>query len=116
MKKLFLTGIGLLFAVTLTFAQSAESQEEARKKASELTERLQLTPEQQGSVHEIILDGYKQKDALKADKTITEEVKKERLKEGTKHSHNRIKEILTPEQKDRFENWVKEHKAKHKDH
>lgn len=113
MKKLFLTGISLLFAVSLTFAQSAESQEKARATAAELTEKLQLTPEQQGSVHQIILEGAKQKEAVKADQTISEDAKKERLKEGTKEKHAKIKALLTPEQKDRFETWAKEHKTKH---
>ncbi len=112
MKKLFLTGLGLLFAVTLTFAQSAESQEKARKKSTELTEKLELTPDQQGTVHKAILDMYVQKEALKADQTITEDAKKERYKEGAKEKHAKIKAILTPEQKDRYEAWVKDNKDK----
>ena len=120
MKKLFLTGISLLFAVTLTFAQNTDVQQDARKKAAELTEKLQLTAEQQGSIHQIILEGLQQKETLKANNTISEDAKKETLKAGAKDKDAKIKAVLTEEQKAKYEDWVKknkeEHKKDHKDH
>ncbi|MCL7989249.1 hypothetical protein M8998_14965 [Sphingobacterium sp. lm-10] len=110
MKKLFLTGISLLFAVALTFAQNVGPEEKARAKSAELTEKLQLTPEQQGPVHQIILEGVQEKHALKADQTLTEEAKKDRLKAGKKEKHEKLKALLTDEQKTQYEAWVKEQK------
>lgn len=120
MKKLFLTGISLLFAVTLTFAQNANPEEVARKKSAELTQKLQLTPEQQGSIHQIILDGLQHKNTLKADQTISDDAKKETLKAGAKEKEAKIKALLTDEQKVKYDAWAKkekeEHKKEHKDH
>ncbi len=110
MKKLFLTGISLLFAVTLTFAQNIAPEDKAREKANELTEKLELTPEQQGPVHQIILEGYQEKHALKADQTLTEDARKKHAKAGKKEKHEKLKALLTDEQQVKYEAWVKEQK------
>ncbi|SFS74321.1 hypothetical protein [Sphingobacterium wenxiniae] len=99
MKKLFLTGISLLFALTLTFAQEGNPEEKAKQVVTELTEKLTLTDDQQKSIYDIVLDNAKQKEALKADTTLSPEALSEavsRLKETKKAQ---ITEKLSDEQK-----------------
>ena len=108
MKKLFLTGVSLLFAVTLTFAQQVNPEEKAKEKPAELTEKLMLTPEQQAPVHQIILASIQEKHALKEDKTLTDEAKKERMKTSKVEKHEKLKALLTEEQRVQYEAWAKE--------
>lgn len=110
MKKLFLAGISLLFAVSLTFAQDINPEEKAREKVALLTEKLVLTPDQQGPIHEAVLEGIQAKVAVKADETLTEEAKKEQIKAIENDKHEKVKALLTEEQKAEYERWISEKK------
>lgn len=108
MKKLFLTGISLLFALTLTFAQDANPEDKAREKVTKLTEKLTLTDEQQTSIYDIVLDHAKAKQEIKADASQSPEAAAEakaRLQEAT---DVQIKEKLTDEQKTAYDRIVAE--------
>lgn len=108
MKKLFLTGVSLLFALTLTFAQSGNPEDKAREKVTKLTEKLTLTDEQQTSVYDIVLEHAKAKQALKADATQSPEAlaeAKNRLQETT---DAQIKEKLSDEQKTLYDRIIAE--------
>ncbi|RZF60309.1 hypothetical protein [Sphingobacterium corticibacterium] len=108
MKKLFLTGISLLFALTLTFAQDANPEDKAREKVAKLTEKLTLTDEQQTSVYDIVLEHAKAKQALKADASQSPEALAEakgRLQETT---DAQIKEKLSDEQKTQYDRIIAE--------
>jgi|SRR5690606_33453213 len=112
MKKIFLTGISLLFALTLTFAQDANPEQKAQEKVTKLTEKLTLTEEQQTSIYDIVLEHAKAKQAIKADGTQSDEAKAEaktRLQEGT---DAQIKEKLSDEQKALYDKMISERPKK----
>lgn len=110
MKKLFLAGISLLFAVSLTFAQSIDPEAKAREKMATLTEKLALTPDQQGPIHEAVLEGLQAKAAVKADETLNEDVKTQQIESITNDKHEKVKALLTEEQKAGYERLIAEKK------
>ncbi|MFD1769283.1 hypothetical protein [Sphingobacterium suaedae] len=107
MKKLFLTGISLLFAVTLTFAQS-NPEEATKQEVTELTEKLTLTEDQQKTIFDIVLEGTKAKEAVKADATLSPEVLAESLNKLQATTDAQVAEKLSDEQKPLFEKIISE--------
>lgn len=108
MKKLFLTGISLLFAASLTFAQSGNPEDKAKEKVEKLAEKLTLTEEQQTAVHDIVLEHVKAKEALKADASQSPEALKDaktRLQETT---DAQIKDKLSDDQKSLYDSVIAE--------
>src|SRR5690606_41812352 len=97
MKKLFLTGIGLLLAFTIAFAQR-NPEEVARQEVSVLTEKLALTEDQQKPIFLIVLEGTKAKEALKADATLSPQVLAEALSKLQATTDAQVAEKLTDEQ------------------
>ncbi len=112
MKKLILTGLSFLFALTLTFAQDANPEDKAKEKVTKLTEKLTLTDEQQTSIYDIVLEHAKAKQALKADASQSPEAlaeAKTRLQETT---DAQIKEKLSDEQKTLYDRIIAERPQK----
>ncbi|WP_437919402.1 hypothetical protein [Sphingobacterium sp. LRF_L2] len=107
MKKLFLTGISLLFAITLTFAQT-NPDEVAKEEVTTLTEKLTLTEDQQTSIFQIVLEGEKSKEAVKVDGTLSPEVLAESLNKLQASTDAQVAEKLSDEQKPLFERIVSE--------
>lgn len=112
MKKLILTGLSFLFAITLTFAQQANPEQKAQEAVTELTQKLTLTEAQQQTIYPIILDQVKAKHALKEDKTLSPDVLKEQLHTIWNTTDAKIVEQLTEEQKPIYAEIVKERQAK----
>lgn len=112
MKKLILTGLSLLFALTLTFAQEGTPEDKAKAKVEKITEKVTLTPEQQTAVYDIVLEHTKAKWALKADTTIAEDVAKQQAEALAASADAKIVETLTEEQKPLYAKYVEERKAK----
>src|SRR5690606_21193929 len=112
MKKLILTGLSLLFALTLTFAQEGTPEQKAKTTEETLKERLSLTDAQQTAIYDIVLEHKKAKWALKSDTTITPDVAKEQAKSLKATADAKIAEQLTEEQKPLFTKWVEERDAK----
>lgn len=112
MKKLILTGLSFLFAITLTFAQQGTPEEKATETVTKLTEKLALTEEQQASVYNIVLEQTTAKYALKADTTLSEDVVTEQISTLTSTADAKIIELLTEEQKPEFGKYIEERNAK----
>ncbi|WP_140936995.1 hypothetical protein [Sphingobacterium lumbrici] len=112
MKKLILTGLSLLFAITLTFAQQGTPEEKTTEIVTKLTEKLILSEEQQASVYNIILELTTTKYALKADTTLSEDVVKKQISILTATADEKITELLTDEQKPEFAKYIEERNAK----
>lgn len=108
MKKLFLTGISLLFAVSLTFAQQVNPEEKAKEVITQLTEKLTLTAEQQTTIFPLILEGEQAVEALKADTTIAPEVVAEQVGNIQNSVDAKVSEVLTEEQKPVFLQLISE--------
>ncbi|GHE29411.1 hypothetical protein [Sphingobacterium griseoflavum] len=107
MKKIILTGIGLLFAITMSFAQS-NPEEAAKQEVAVLTEKLTLTEDQQTSVLQIVWEGAKAKAAVKEDATLSPEVLVESLHKIQATTDAQVAEKLSDEQKPVFEKLISE--------
>lgn len=112
MKKLVLMGMSLLFMVGISFGQEQSVQEKAQEKVATLTEKLSLTEDQQAAVHEAVLELITAKEALKADTTLSEDVKAEQIKSFHQTADAKIVEVLTEEQKPLYEQIVQERNQK----
>ncbi len=108
MKKLFLTGISLLFAATLTFAQAVNPEDKAKQETVALTEKLTLTEDQQKTVFDFVLEGEQTKAAVKADATLSPEIIAETLNKVQEHTDAQVAEKLSDEQKEIFAKIVAE--------
>lgn len=112
MKKLILTGLSFLFAITLTFAQDVNPETKAQEKVEKLTEVLTLNDDQKASIFTIVLEKITAMEAIKADTTLETAAAQEQL-EGIKNSANqKIAEQLTDEQKEKFLKYLEEKNAK----
>ncbi|NQD70511.1 hypothetical protein HP439_07245 [Sphingobacterium shayense] len=107
MKKLFLTGVSLLCALTLTFAQS-NPEETAKQEVTTLTSTLTLTEDQSTEILPILVEGNKAKEALKADATLSPELLSEALNKQQATTDAQVAEKLTDDQKPLFETYVSE--------
>lgn len=112
MKKLILTGLSFLFAITLTFAQDITPENKAKEHVIVLTEKLVLSTEQQAPIYNIVLEKVKAKLAVQSDTTQTEEAVKHQLKTINDEANAKISELLTEEQKALFTKFLEEKNAK----
>jgi len=112
MKKLFLTSISLLFALTLTFAQDKSPEDKAKEKVAKLTEKLTLTDEQQTSIYDIVLEHAKAKQNLKADGTQSAEAKTQAKNRLQETADAQIKDQLSDEQKSQYDQIISERPKK----
>ncbi|TDS11683.1 hypothetical protein [Sphingobacterium paludis] len=115
MKKLILTGLSLVFALTLTFAQEGSPEDKAKAKVEKISEKLMLTPEQKTEVYDIVLEHTKAKWALKSDTTIAKDVAEQQATTLKANADAKIIEKLTDEQKPLYGKYIEERDAKKKD-
>jgi Spy/CpxP family protein refolding chaperone len=73
--------------------------------------KLNLTDEQKAQVKKIHENMRAQMDAVKNDTTLTAEQKQAKMKELHKSSHEQVKQLLTPEQRQQLKADEKERKA-----
>ena len=114
MKKLILTGLSLIFAITLTFAQEAKVEQKAQETVVILTEKLTLTDDQQAAVYPIVLEVKTAKLALKADTALSAEQLQKELVKISSAADMKIAAQLTEEQKVAFTKYVEERNAEKK--
>ncbi|WP_133639912.1 hypothetical protein [Sphingobacterium paludis] len=107
MKKLMLTGISLLFAVTLTMAQG-NPEELAKQEVALLTEKLTLTEDQQTRVLQIVWEGAKAKEIAKEDATLSPEVLAESLHKIQASADAQVEEQLSDAQKPLYKKLASE--------
>ena len=110
MKKLILTGLGFLFAVTMVFAQEVDVEQQAKDKVATLTEKLKLSDEQQASIYTIVLETKKAKYALKADTALSAENLQQQINTLKEGANTKISEQLNDEQKELFQKFITEGK------
>ena len=115
MKKLILTGLSFLFAVTMLFAQEINPENKAKETVTELTEKLTLTEDQQTAVYNIVLEKVNAKIAVKADTTLSAEVVKEQIQALKATANGKINDLLTDEQKALFIKYLEEKMANKKE-
>lgn len=110
MKKLILTGVGLLFAMTLTFAQETDAEQKSKEKVVTLTEKLTLNEEQQAAIYPIIFEKLQAKTSIKADATLSEDDAKQRIDKAAADANTKILDLLNDEQKEIYHRHLEEHK------
>ncbi len=110
MKKLILTGLGFLFAITLTFAQEIDVEQKAKETVATLTEKLTLSDEQQAAIYPIVLEAKRAKFSLKADTALSADDLQQQLRTLKEGSNSKIIEQLTDEQKELFQKHLDEGK------
>lgn len=115
MKKLILTGLSFLFAITLTFAQDINPETKAKHKVDELTQVLTLNEDQQSAIFTIILEKVTAKQAIKADTTLTADVAKQQIDAAQTAALQKISEQLNDDQKVAFAKYLEEQKGKKED-
>jgi len=119
----------VLLAVGLTFAQtSQESQaptsdkhagmhhngESADQHLQMLTEKLNLTDDQQAKLKPIFEDQMQQMKAVREDSSLSQEQKRAKMKSIHESLHDQISAVLTPEQQAKFKQMRQEQMEKHK--
>ncbi|MFZ4863397.1 hypothetical protein ACL9RF_14560 [Sphingobacterium sp. Mn56C] len=113
MKKLILTGLSFLFAITLTFAQGQQVNPEtkAQEIVTELTQKLTLKEEQQKVIYAIELEKITAVQAIKANADLDDTTKKEQIRGVKVTANSKISENLTDEQKALFIKYLEEKEA-----
>jgi Spy/CpxP family protein refolding chaperone len=113
-RNLLLVLVILSFGTMLALAQAAPegggmgSQEGGRRgrgmmNADRLTEQLNLTPDQKTKVEAILQDQRSQMMALRQDSSMSQEDRRDKMQEITKTSSGKIRDILTDEQREKFD-------------
>ncbi|NGF55304.1 hypothetical protein G5B00_02160 [Parapedobacter sp. SGR-10] len=112
MKKLILTGLGFLFAITLALAQEVDVEQKTKETIATLAEKLTLSDEQQATIYPVVLEAKITKYALKADTALSFQELQQQLHKLKEGSNNRIMEQLNDKQKEQFKKYLAERKSK----
>lgn len=115
MRKLILTGLSFLFAITLTFAQDINPETKAKQKVDELTQVLTLNEDQQSAILSIVLEKITAKQAIKADTTLAADVAQQQVDAVKNTALQKIAEQLNDDQKIAFAKYIEEKNAKKED-
>ena len=118
----------LLLAAGLTFAQTSQDTqapapenhaghyiaESVDQHLQMLSEKLNLTGDQQAKLKPILQDNMEQIKAVRGNSSLSEEQKHAKLKSIHDSMHDQINAMLTPEQQAKFKQMRQEQMEKHK--
>jgi Spy/CpxP family protein refolding chaperone len=90
--------------------RDAKSRVEARLDA--MTKSLDLTAEQREKVKPILEEQMKQMEAVRADQSMSAEQKRAKSQEIRKEYNDKIEQVLTPEQKEKFKKMQQEQRSR----
>ena len=96
-----------------TTQKDHDRKEDRAERHENMAKELGLTADQKAQMKSIHMDAKKQAEAIKADSSLSAEQKKAKLKELHEQTMQKSEAILTPEQKQKFEQERAEHKGKH---
>jgi len=111
MKKLVVLLMLTFFVGGSIFAQQRQRstpEERAKRQTETLVKELSLTKEQEAKVLEINLKYAQPKEDASTDR----DKRREEMRKSMEERHNAIKEILTDEQKEKFDKHIKEAQSK----
>jgi periplasmic protein CpxP/Spy len=80
-----------------------------------LSKQLNLTDDQKTKLKPILEDQSKQMKATREDATLTQDQKREKMKQLHESTHSQINDILTPEQQKKFAELKEQQKAHHEE-
>jgi Spy/CpxP family protein refolding chaperone len=119
------TALFFAFSIT-TRAQDAGTQQSSAQAQTEsgmhhqrgnqlewLSKQLNLTDDQQAQVKPILEDQSKQMKTTREDTTLTQDQKREKMKQLHESTHSQINDILTPEQQKKFAQLKDQQKEHH---
>lgn len=115
MKKMILTGMAFLFAITMTFAQETDAEQKTKEKVAKLTEKLTLDDEQQAAIYPIVFEKNQVKLSLKADTSLSQDDVKQQIEKKASEANAKILALLSDEQKELYHKHLEESKAARKD-
>lgn len=98
MKILKITVAFLILSTSSVFSQDKTAEEKAAEITERLTTELSLTEEQATKIEALNVDFITSKRSIKADKSLSEDQQKEKLKDARKLHKASVNEILTDEQ------------------
>ncbi|MCM8759923.1 MAG: hypothetical protein NC906_09170 [Candidatus Omnitrophica bacterium] len=130
MKKILMVGVFLLVAGGLILAaeQQIEKNKIEKRGAEQglrrgpgemglgLYERLNLTEEQKAKIREIQKSRREQLSALQQDTTLSQEQKREKMRQIMESTQKQMDEVLTPEQRQQMEKLREEMRERMKQH
>jgi len=115
MKK-WIFAFALISLTSTAFSQRNEKRRALQDSSSIKTDRtgnmkdaikdLDLSMDQKKKIRDMRRENEKQKAAISQDSSLTEEQKKQKLRELNKKRQERIREILTPEQRKQLQEAV----------
>lgn len=78
-----------------------------------LTEKLNLTEDQQAKVKSILVEDHQQMRAIMDDSSLSQEDKKSKMHSLRDATHAKMREILNDDQKQKFDQMMQEMKREH---
>jgi len=93
-------------------AKGKDHARDGRSANHHFAEKLNLTQEQKDRLKQLRTDSKSQFEALRNDKSLTDEQKKARFKDLRKQQHEQMKTVLTKEQLEKMQSFHKDRGAK----
>jgi Spy/CpxP family protein refolding chaperone len=82
------------------------------KRLSKMTEALQLTPDQQSKMKDILSDEWTKQQAIRSNTSLSQQDARTQMQELRKSEHDKMQSVLTPEQLEKAKQLRKEHGGK----
>jgi protein CpxP len=120
-RGLVYLGLGVFLSVPLLPAvtsaarplpQAAESRQAMRDAFQEAVNELNLTDDQKGKLKDIFADAKAKRESIGKDTSLTDDQKKEKMKELKTDTRSKVNEVLTPEQRAQLKEKIEALKAK----
>jgi len=92
--------------------QAAESKQAMRDALQETVNELNLTDDQKGKLKDIFADAKAKRESIWKDTSLTDDQKKEKMKELRGDTRSKVNEVLTPEQRAQLKEKLEAAKAK----
>jgi len=93
--------------------QKKTPEERAKLHTEKMTKNLELTNDQASQVYDIMFSQATQVDALRNNKDITKESRKEQMKSIFQVSDSKLQGIFSKEQTEKWNKWKEKKKEKH---
>ena len=110
---LFIAGQNILAQDVNQDRQKKTPEERAKLHAEKMTKNLALTDDQASQVYDIMYSQATQVDALRNNKDITKESRKEQMKAIFQDSDSKLQGIFSKEQTEKWNKWKEKKKEKH---
>lgn len=113
MNKKIITAAFIAF-MTISATSFAQSGEKPNKMAmnEKMYDSLGLNQQQKENLKALNDDGRKQMEAIRNDAALSDDQKKDKMKELRKTQKTKRDAILTPEQTERYEAWMETNRKK----